>query len=321
MKRIALLTSGGDAPGMNAAIRAVVRAGIHAGYDMVGIQHGYNGLIEGTFIPMEAHSVSNIIQRGGTILKTARSEAFLTHQGRARAVENLQAHEIDALVVIGGNGTFTGATALDDEFKYPVVGVPGTIDNDVYGTDFTIGFDTAVNTALDAVDKIRDTAEAFERVFYIEVMGRHSGYIAAEVALACGAEFVAIPETKVDYDALGANLGKMRSTKKSSIIVVAEGAAPGGAIEIAKTMKERYGIEYRVCILGHIQRGGAPSAKDRIQAAVLGGAAIEAVINKQFNVMVGRIEGKVVLTPMRDTWTKKKEMNLRYVQLISTLAK
>lgn len=321
MKRIALLTSGGDAPGMNAAIRAVVRAGIHAGFDMVGIQHGYTGLIEGTFIPMEAHSVSNIIQRGGTILKTARSAAFLTHQGRARAVENLQAHEIDALIAIGGNGTFAGATALEDEFKYPVIGVPGTIDNDVFGTDFTIGFDTAVNTALDAVDKIRDTAEAFERVFYIEVMGRHSGYIAAEVALACGAEFVAIPETQVDYDALGANLGKMRSTKKSSIIVVAEGAAPGGAIEIAKTMKERYGIEYRVCILGHIQRGGAPSAKDRIQAAVLGGAAIEAVINNQFNVMVGRIEGKIVQTPMRETWTKKKEMNLRYVQLISTLAK
>lgn len=321
MQRIGILTSGGDAPGMNAAIRAVVRAGIHSGLKMVGIQHGYTGLIEGSFIPLEMHSVSNIIQRGGTMLKTARSEEFLTREGRVRAVENLQAHEIDAVVAIGGDGTFHGATALEDEFHFPMIGIPGTIDNDLYGTDFTIGFDTAVNTALDAVDKIRDTAEAFERTFYIEVMGRNSGFIASEVALSCGAEFVAIPETPVNFEALAANLGNLRTTKRSSIIVVAEGAHPGGAIEIARTMKERYGIDYRVCILGHIQRGGAPSAKDRIQAAILGAAAVEAAVNRQYFVMVGRIEGKVVQTPLRETWMNKKPVNLRYVKLIDMLAK
>lgn len=321
MQRIGLFTSGGDAPGMNATIRAVVRAAIHKGLGVVGIQHGYSGMIDGDFIPMEAQTVSNIIQRGGTMLKTARSDAFMTKEGRARAVENLHAHQIDAIVAIGGDGTFRGACALQDEFRFPVIGIPGTIDNDLFGTDFTIGFDTAVNTAIDAVDKIRDTAEAFERTFYIEVMGRNSGFIASEVALSVGAEYCAIPETPVDFNVIANLLADMRTTKRSSIIVVAEGAYPGGALEIARTLKDHYGIDYRVCILGHIQRGGAPSARDRILAGLLGAAAVDAVVNKNYGMMMGEIEGKVVHVPLRDTWMNKKPVNLKFVQLIETLAK
>ena len=293
MQRIGLFTSGGDAPGMNATIRAVVRAAIHKGLGVVGIQHGYSGMIDGDFIPMEAQTVSNIIQRGGTMLKTARSDAFMTKEGRARAVENLHAHQIDAIVAIGGDGTFRGACALQDEFRFPVIGIPGTIDNDLFGTDFTIGFDTAVNTAIDAVDKIRDTAEAFERTFYIEVMGRNSGFIASEVALSVGAEYCAIPETPVDFNVIANLLADMRTTKRSSIIVVAEGAYPGGA----------------------------PSARDRILAGLLGAAAVDAVVNKNYGMMMGEIEGKVVHVPLRDTWMNKKPVNLKFVQLIETLAK
>ncbi len=321
MTRIGVFTSGGDAPGMNAAIRAVVRTCIHRGVSCVGIERGFAGMIEGAFTPMDAESVSNIIQRGGTILKSARSDEFLSPAGRALAAEQLRRHAVDGLVAIGGDGTFRGAVALDAEQHIAIVGVPGTIDNDLFGTDKTIGFDTAVNTALEAIDKIRDTAESFERTFYIEVMGRHSGFIAAEVGLACGAEYVAVPETMTKFEELAAVLGSMRATKRSHLIIVAEGDEAGGAVDIARTMHDKYGIDYRVCILGHIQRGGNPTASDRALASVLGAGSVDALIHGQRGVMLGMIDNKVVYTPLRETYEKKKPLNLELVTLTDLLAK
>jgi 6-phosphofructokinase 1 len=309
IQSIGVLTSGGDAPGMNAAIRAVVRTGISNGLDMYGIYRGYEGLIDGQIEKMESRSVSNIIQRGGTILKTARSKRFMTEEGRRNAYENLLENKIDALVVIGGNGTFTGAVEFASEYEdYPVVGLPGTIDNDLYGTDYTIGFDTAVNTVLDAVDKIRDTATSHDRLFFIEVMGRDSGYVALFSGVAAGAEYILVPETKTYMDNLARVLKyDMGKNKTSGIVIVAEGDDEGGATEIAAKVKERLPhIDTRVTILGHIQRGGSPSANDRILASVLGYAAVTALMEGKRGVMAGLTDKKVAFTPFEEAIRSKK---------------
>ncbi|RTI10290.1 6-phosphofructokinase, partial [Thermus scotoductus] len=278
MKRIGVFTSGGDAPGMNAAIRAVVRQAYALGLEVVGIRRGYAGMILGEMVPLGVRDVANILQRGGTVLLTARSQEFLTEEGRAKAAEKLKAAGIEGLVAIGGDGTFRGAMRLLEEHKVPVVGVPGTIDNDLYGTDYTIGFDTAVNTALEAIDRIRDTAASHERVFFIEVMGRSSGFIALDVGLAGGAEVIAVPEEPVDPKTIAEGLMEsLRRGKSSSIVVVAEGAYPGGAAGLLAAIQEHVRVEARVTVLGHIQRGGSPTAKDRILASRLGAAAVEAL--------------------------------------------
>ena len=306
---------------MNACIRAVVRSALSAGLEVTGIHRGFSGMIEGEFEKMLPHSVSNIIQYGGTILKTARSDEFMTKEGRTKAAAQVREHGVEGLVAIGGDGTFRGADVFEKEFGIPVVGAPGTIDNDLYGTDHTIGFDTAVNTALESIDKIRDTAYSFERTFYVEVMGRHSGFIATEVALASGAEYVIIPEVKANFDELGRRLLASRPTKRSNIVIVAEGDETGGAIAIAKKMKDAHNIDYRVCILGHVQRGGSPSAHDRVLAAVLGREAVKTLMAGKSGVMIGRVDHSVVLTPFRETFEKKKEVDLELVRILGILAK
>ena len=321
IERIGVFTSGGDSPGMNAAVRAAVRSAIRNGKEVFGIRRGYRGMIEGEIEKMCPRSVSNIIQRGGTILKTARSELFFDKEGRQRAYESVKAKGIEGLVAIGGDGTFRGAEEFFEEFGIPMVGVPGTIDNDLYGTDFTIGFDTAVNTALEAVDKIRDTAESHDRIFLIEVMGRQAGFIGLAVGVAGGAEEILIPETKSDLDGLCEKAqGWARKQKGSRIIIVSEGDELGGAEEIGRKIAESTGIDYRVCILGHTQRGGAPTARDRILASVLGSAAVEALLDGETNAMVGEVNGKVVRTPLRDTWQKKKPIDQRLAQLCEILS-
>jgi 6-phosphofructokinase 1 len=320
MKRMGVYTSGGDAPGMNACVRAVVRSGLYNGCEMVGIQHGYEGMIEGKFVDMGGRSVSNIIQRGGTILRTARSEEFRKPEGRARAAENLKKAGIEGLVAIGGDGTFQGATLLSEEFGVAIVGVPGTIDNDLFGTDFTIGYDTAVNTAMESIDKIRDTAASHDRLFYVEVMGRDAGFIALDVGISAGAEYVAIPEEKTNIDALKEELGASKHTKSSAIIVVAEGDEEGGAFSLAEKIKDAAGYDYRVCVLGHIQRGGAPSARDRILASRLGVAAVEALLEGKTGVMVGEIHGKIAFTPIAETWKQRKAVDNDLWRLVKILS-
>ena len=287
IKRIGVLTSGGDAPGMNAAIRAVVRAAIFNGCEAYGIYDGYEGLIEGNMKRLESHDVSNIIQRGGTILKTARSAEFRTVEGRAKAYEQMKQNGLDALVVIGGDGTFSGARLLCQEHNVPVVGVPGTIDNDLYGTDYTIGYDTAVNTVVDAVDKIRDTASSHNRLFFIEVMGRDAGFIALRSAVATGAEAVLVPEIETDVNDLDKFLEHdYKPHKSSGIVIVAEGDKSGGAYTIAdKISKKHPEYDVRVTVLGHIQRGGSPSAFDRVMASTLGVAAVDALLDDQTSIM------------------------------------
>ena len=319
IRKIGVYTSGGDAPGMNAALRAIVRTATYHNIEIIGIQHGYNGMIKGDFVPLGARSVSNIIQRGGTLLKTARSSEFMTREGRAKAAANLSAQGIDGLVAIGGNGTFQGATLLYDESEIPTVGVPGTIDNDLYGTDFTVGYDTAINTAVEAIDKIRDTADAHDRVFYVEVMGRDSGFIALDVGIAGGAEYVAIPEIEENFEAIRQKL-TTGGRQRSSIVVIAEGCFKGGAVDLARRMSEFVHLHYRVTVLGHIQRGGSPSARDRVLAAKLGSAAVKGLLSGETNVMAGEINGKVVLTPMRDTWEKKKAIDNSLVELSQVLS-
>ena len=308
MKRIAVFTSGGDAPGMNACIRAVVRAGHYFGLDVYGIYRGYDGLIKGDLVEMDDRSVSNIIQKGGTILKSARSEDFRTKEGRKQAFENIKKYGIDGLVAIGGNGTFTGAEIFHAEYGVPTVGCPGTIDNDLFGTDFTIGYDTAVNTALAAIDKIRDTADAHDRIFFIEVMGRDTGYIAVRSAIAGGAEMALLPETKIVMKEV---IGKLKfgtsQSKASHIIVIAEGDEIGRAQSIAeKVKKEIPALDAKVTTLGHVQRGGAPSAADRVLASRLGLGAVEGLLKGKTNVMVGIINRTLCYTPFKDTITKKK---------------
>lgn len=297
IKNIAVLTSGGDAPGMNAGIRAVIRAGIYHNLNMFGIKRGYNGLVNGDIVPMDVKSVANIIQRGGTILKTARSPEFRTEEGRKQAYENIKKFNIDALVVIGGDGTFTGAAKLIEEYNVPIIGVPGTIDNDLAGTDFTIGYDTAINTVVDAVDKIRDTAESHDRLFVVEVMGRDSGLIALRSGIGIGAEVVLIPELEVDYTAIMKRLDSTRKTKASRIVIVAEGDDEGGLVVAEKIQENFPSYDVRVSILGHIQRGGRPTCMDRVLASRLGVAAVEGLLAGRRGEMAGLINGQIQYTP------------------------
>jgi 6-phosphofructokinase 1 len=321
LNTIGVFTSGGDAPGMNACLRAVVRTAISKKVNVVGIMRGYTGMIAGEFLPMEATAVSNIIQRGGTILKTSRSETFMEPEGRRRAAHALKQAGIDGLVAIGGEGTFHGAHALWFEHGIPVIGAPGTIDNDLYGTDYTIGYDTAVNTALDAIDKIRDTAASHERLFFVEVMGRHAGFIALDVAVAGGAEAVLIPETPECAEDIARMIAYGSGRGKTSMIfVVAEGDQCGGAMKLAEQVSALTGKDNRVSILGHIQRGGSPTARDRVLASKLGAAAVDALLAGEVDKMAGEESGQVRLTSFTETWEKKKPVDMGLRDLIATLA-
>lgn len=309
--KVAVLTSGGDSPGMNACIRAVVRSGIHYGFEMWGVVRGYDGLIKGDFKKMDLRSVSNIINRGGTILKSARSEEFRTAAGMEKAYQQLQERGIDALVVIGGDGSFKGAYYFSEKYDIAVMGLPGTIDNDLYGTDYTIGYDTATNTVVECIDKIRDTADAHNRLFFIEVMGRDAGYIALNAGIAAGCEDILIPETKTSIEDLVKNLKKGRANRKTSgMVIVAEGDEEGGAYEVARKVKEQFdGYEMKVTVLGHIQRGGSPSCFDRVLASRLGVAAIEGLRNGESRMMAGLINNKVVYTPLTQASKMHSEMD------------
>lgn len=322
IKRIGVLTSGGDAPGMNAAIRAVTRTAIYNGLEVVGIRHGYKGMIESYGKPLKVHTVSDIIQRGGTILKTARCEEFRTINGRKTAHENLQRRNIDGVIVIGGDGTFTGARVFNEEYDIPFIGIPGTIDNDIYGTDYTIGYDTALNTVMEAVDKIRDTASAHNRLFFIEVMGAAAGFIALNSGIACGAEAILIPEVKNQVSTLKSFLEDgFRRKKSSNIIIVAEGEEEGGAYEIAKKVKKDFkDYSIRVTVLGHIQRGGSPSAFDRVAASRLGYAAVEALLDDQKSAMVGLQNNEVVLVPFRKAVKLHKDINRQLLDISEILS-
>ncbi len=321
MKKIAVLTSGGDAPGMNACIRAVVRGGLHYGMEVFGVYKGYDGLIAGNLELMNLRSVSNIIQKGGTILKSARSDEFRTKEGRAKAAAMLREKGIEGLVVIGGNGTFTGAKLFYEEHGFPVIGAPGTIDNDLYGSDFTIGYDTAVNTALDAIDKIRDTADAHERVFFIEVMGRDTGYIAVCSAIGGGAEMALIPEKRISIEEVIDKLIKGdEASKGSHIIIVAEGDEAGNALEIAKKVKEAApDLDTKVTTLGHVQRGGVPTAADRVLASRLGLGCVEGLMKGETCVMAGIIHEDLVYTSFDNAINKRKPVNPELIRLIDTL--
>jgi len=322
MKRIGVFTSGGDAPGMNACVRAVVRTALANDVECIGIRRGYQGMIEGDFIKMEAHSVSNIIQRGGTILKSSRSEQFRTPEGRQIAYNRLKEAGIDALVAIGGDGTFAGAKAFFTEYRIPTIGVPGTIDNDLYGTDFTIGYDTALNTVVEAIDKIRDTADSHDRLFFIEVMGRDAGFIALNSGIAGGAEMVLIPETKTYIDQVVERLEQgWRRKKASSIIVVAEGDETGGAIEVARAVKERFNqYDTRVVVLGHIQRGGSPSCADRVLASRLGVAAFEALDEGLSNLMVGLVNDEIKHTSFTQAIKHEAKLDTSLMRIVDILS-
>ena len=320
--RIGVLTSGGDSPGMNAAIRAVVRTGIYNGLEVFGIMRGYQGLLEDDIFKMESRSVANIIQRGGTILKTARCKDFHTEEGRQKAYEVLKGRGINGLVIIGGDGSFQGAVKFSREFDIPVIGIAGTIDKDIYGTDFTIGFDTAVNTAVSAIDKIRDTADAHDRLFIVEVMGRDAGYIALHSGIATGAENILVPEQKTDIEAIISSLAeKERRKKLVNIIVVAEGDVSGGAENLAKIIKERLPqTEARVTILGHIQRGGAPTCLDRLIASRMGYHAVECLIEGRHNVFVGIQNNKMNYVPLEKVGKKKGTINQEWMKIVKILA-
>jgi len=321
MKRIGILSSGGDSPGMNAAIRAATRTAISRGVEMTGIMRGYQGMIEGEFVPLDWRAVSGIIDRGGTILKTARSKDFMKPAGRQTAYEKVKAAGIEGLVVIGGDGTFRGAHKFSSEFDIPVIGVPGSIDNDSVGTDYTIGFDSAVNIALEAIDRIRDTAASHDRVFFIEVMGRSSGYIALYSGLCGGAEAILIPEVRGETNELATLLKENRKKgKKCNIVVVAEGDESGGAFTTANMIKTLTGLDYRVTILGHIQRGGTPTAFDRLLATRLGAAAVEALLGGKKSMMAGMMGNEVVFTPFEQIWDCKKEPDLNLLKLAKLLS-
>lgn len=322
IKRIGVLTSGGDAPGMNAAIRGVVRTAVYNGIKVTGIKQGYYGMIHKDFIEMEASSVSDIIQRGGTILKTARCEEFRTPEGRQKAYENLREAKIDGVVIIGGDGSFTGARIFCEEHNIPMVGVPGTIDNDIYGTDYTIGYDTALNTVVQAVDKIRDTADAHNRMFFVEVMGAEAGFIALYGGLASGAEAILIPENSGEERDLISILHPEGGRKKTSmIVIVAEGDEGGGAFAIAEKVKSSCkNFDIRVSILGHLQRGGSPSALDRINASRLGHAAVEALLDDQKSVMVGLVNNEITLVSFRRAVKLHKDVNRNIIELARILS-
>ena len=320
--KIGVLTSGGDSPGMNAAIRAVVRTGIYHGMEVYGIMRGYSGMVDGEIQKMESRSVANIIQRGGTILKTSRCNEFLTAEGRAKAYKNLKEFGIEGLVIIGGDGSFRGAQIFSNEYDIPCIGLPGTIDKDIAGTDFTIGFDTAVNTAVEAIDKIRDTADAHDRLFIIEVMGRDAGYIALHSGISTGAEHILIPEKKTSVIDLVASLKEKQTRKKLvNMIVVAEGEDFGGADELAKHIKKEIpGQDLRVCILGHIQRGGAPSCFDRVIASRMGYHAIECLMEERFNVFIGIVNNKMNYTPLDEAVKKKQRISEEWMKIVKILA-
>ena len=305
---------------MNAGIRAVVRAGIYHGLNMFGVKRGYDGLVKGDIIPMDAKSVANIIQRGGTILKTARSDAFRTYEGRKQAYENLQKLNIDALVVIGGDGTFTGASKFLEEFDIPIIGIPGTIDNDLAGTDYTIGYDTAINTVVDAVDKIRDTAESHDRLFVIEVMGRDSGLIALRSGISTGAEAVLIPELEVDYTAIMKRLDRTRKNKSSRIVIVAEGDNEGGLVVAEKIQENFPQYDVRVSILGHIQRGGKPSCMDRVLASRLGVGAVEGLLEGRKGEMAGITHGEISFTPFAKAIKHIDKVNTNLTRIVEILS-
>lgn len=321
MKRIGVFTSGGDAPGMNAAIRAVVRVGIARGAEVFGIYSGYNGMIEGRIQQLTLRDMANIIQRGGTILKTGRSAEFLKAEYRKKAADNLRALGIEGLVCIGGDGSFRGALALGEEQKVPIIGVPGTIDNDIFGSDNTIGFDTAVNTALDAIDRIRDTAASHDRLFIIEVMGRNSGFIASHVGLAGGAEEVFTPDGNTTVDQTIDRIQKsIQRGKTSSIVITAEGQKPGRAYDLAEAIRKKSGMDAKVCILGHQQRGGSPTASDRILASRLGAAAVETLLGGKSGLMIGTQGQQLVEVPFRTATETHKKSPLDLVQLTNILA-
>lgn len=323
ISRIGVLTSGGDAPGMNAAIRAVVRSAMHYKIEVYGIYRGYEGMIQDEIKKLETKNVAYILERGGTFLRSARSAAFRTPEGRKQAYENLKKHEIDALVVIGGDGSLTGAHLLFEEFGLPSIGLPGTIDNDLSGTDSTIGFDTACNTAIQAIDKIRDTASSHDRLFFVEVMGRDAGFIAINAGIGSGAAATLIPERKMPVENLIKRLNiRAKAKKQSNIVIVAEGGKSGGALEISQKVKKilpQYDI--KVTILGHLQRGGSPSSFDRLLASKLGVAAVEGLLHGKYDVMAGVINNKVVYTPIKKAIVDDKEVDeedFRIAKILST---
>ncbi len=321
IKKIAVMTSGGDAPGLNACIRAVVRTAVYNQIEVVGIQHGFDGLISNDIISMNANTVSNIIQLGGTILKSSRSEKFKTKEGRRLAFNQIKSENIDAIVLIGGDGSFEGAKVFTNEFNVPFIGVPKTIDNDIFGTDVCIGYDTALNTATQAVDKLRDTAQSHERIFVVEVMGRDSGYIAYGAGIATGAEAILFPETKEDFANLEKTLKKGWNRIKSSLIIlVAEGDESGGAIKVAEFVKQHISAHYvGICILGHVQRGGSPSAADRILASKLGYAAVEALLAGKKNVMIGMQKNEISFTPLTSVKRNHLFVNDNLLKMITAL--
>jgi len=322
IKTIGVLTSGGDSPGMNAAIRAVVRTGNFLNKKMIGIYHGYDGLINSEFIEMDNHSVSNIIQRGGTILKSTRSERFKNKEGLKRAYENIVKAGIDGLITIGGDGTFRGANTFYNSYGVPVIGIPGTIDNDLFGTDYTIGYDTALNTVVEAVDKIRDTASSHRSLFFVEVMGGDSGFVALDGGIATGAEAILIPEAKTSIDDLIAKLeiGKNKN-KSSGIIIVAEGNGGGGAYHVAERVKDKFNhYEIRIVVLGHMQRGGAPTCYDRVLASKLGYNAVYAIVKGAKNVMVGIKNNRIVKVPLTQAVKKNSEINPELFEMARILS-
>lgn len=322
IKRIAVMTSGGDAPGMNAAIRSVVRTSVYYEIEIMGIYRGYSGLIEDDFIEMNARSVSKIINNGGTILKTSRSPEFRTKAGRKKAFENLTKRNVDALIVIGGDGSFAGATKLHDEFNFSVIGIPGTIDNDLGCTDYTLGYDTATNTVIESIDKIRDTANSHNRLFFIEVMGRDAGFIALRTGLATGAISILLPEEDIGIDDLIRILKRNKATHKtSSIVVVAEGDANGGAYEVAKKIKEKYKyLETKVTVLGHIQRGGSPSAFDRVMASRMGVKAVEGLLEGYDSHMVGFISDTIKYSKLSSAVSGSHPINEELLRISKILS-
>ena len=322
LKTIGVLTSGGDAPGMNAALRAVTRAAIFNGISVKAICRGYKGIINNEIIDFKTQNVSNIIQHGGTIIKTARCQEFKTPEGRKLAYDTLKSHNIDALVVLGGDGTFTGAKVFAKEYNFLIISVPCTIYNDLYGTDFTIGYDTALNTVIEAVDKIRDTASSHDRLFFVEVMGRDAGFLALNAAIASGAEAAVIPEIAIKDDLLGEVIQNgFRKTKNSSIVLVAESEITGGANGVAERVKREYPqYDVRVVILGHIQRGGSPSASDRILASRMGAAAVDALIEEQRNLMIGIVNDAIVYVPFTKAIKDDKPIDLKLLQVLRSLS-
>jgi 6-phosphofructokinase 1 len=321
VKKIGILTSGGDSPGMNACIRAAVRTALFNNIEIIGYLKGYEGLIDNTFIELKRESVSGIIQKGGTILKTARSARFMTHEGLLQAAKNIKDNHVDALIIIGGDGSFKGAIELTKHIDIPVVGCAGTIDNDLVGTDFTIGYDTAINTVIDALDKIRDTAESHDRVFVVEVMGRDAGLIALRTSIASGAEALLVPELKNDTDALISKIKNWRSTKSSKIIVVAEGDQTGGAYKVADIIKNNCPeFDVRVSVLGHIQRGGNPTCMERVNASIIGFNAVKALMNGYKNQMIGLIDKKISYTPFINAVKHIQHLNKDLEDLIEVLS-